>query len=148
MWERPIRGLGERREAPAITRRTTMTQYLLSVHSVEGEVRKPITDEEMQESWERIQALNEELKSAGAWVFSARLHEPDTATVVRMSGGDVLTTDGPFAESKEHLGGFYLIEAPDLDAALAWATKVTAAIKKPIEVRPFRAISGEDEPGA
>jgi hypothetical protein len=116
-----------------------MTQYLLSVHSVEGEVREPMTDEEMQGSWKRIQALNEELKSSGAWVFSARLHEPDTATVVRVSGGEVLTTDGPFAESKEHLGGFYIIEAEDFDAALAWASKATAAVGRPIEVRPLAA---------
>ncbi|MGH2574037.1 MAG: YciI family protein [Actinomycetota bacterium] len=114
-----------------------MTQYLLSVHSVEGEVGEPMTDEEMQQSWKQIQVLNEELKSAGAWLFSGRLHEPDTATVVRMSGGEVLTTDGPFAESKEHLGGFYIIEAEDLDAALAWASKATAAVGHPIEVRPF-----------
>jgi hypothetical protein len=114
-----------------------MTQYMLSVHTVEGEARAPMTDEEMQQSWKGIQALNEELKSAGAWVFSARLHEPDTATVVRMSAGEVLTTDGPFAESKEHLGGFYLIEAEDLDAALTWASKATAAVKRPIEVRPL-----------
>jgi hypothetical protein len=116
-----------------------MTQYLLSVHSVEGEVREPMTEDQMQESWKRIQALNEELKSAGAWVFSARLHEPDTATVVRMSGGEVLTTDGPFAESKEHLAGFYIIEAENLDAALAWASKATAAVGRPIEVRPLAA---------
>ena len=77
------------------------------------------------------------LKSAGAWVFSARLHDPDTATVVRSVNGEVLTTDGPFAESKEHLGGFYVIEAPDLDAALGWAAKVAEAIDSPIEVRPF-----------
>jgi hypothetical protein len=114
-----------------------MTQYMLSVHTVEGEARAPMTDEEMQQSWKEIQALKEELKSAGAWVFSARLHEPDTATVVRMSAGEVLTTDGPFAESKEHLGGFYLIEAEDLDAALTWASKASAAVKRPIEVRPL-----------
>jgi hypothetical protein len=114
-----------------------MTQYLLSVHAVEDEVGEPMTDEEMQQSWKQIQALNEELKSAGAWVLSGRLHGPDTATVVRMSGGKVLTTDGPFAESKEHLGGFYIIEAEDLDAALAWATKATAAVGRPIEVRSF-----------
>jgi hypothetical protein len=70
-------------------------------------------------------------------VFSGRLTEPDTATVVRMSGGELLTTDGPFAESKEHLGGFYIIEADDLDAALAWPSKTTAAVGAPIEVRPF-----------
>jgi hypothetical protein len=115
-----------------------MAQYLLSVHSVEGEVGDPMTDEEMQESWKQIQVLNEELRSAGAWLFGGALHGPDTATVVRVSGGEVLTTDGPFAESKEHLGGFYIIEAEDLDDALAWASKTAAAVRKPIEVRPFR----------
>ena len=114
-----------------------MGQYLLSVHTVEGEVSDQMTHEEMQQSWKRIQVLEDELKSTGAWVFSGRLHDPDTATVVHMSGGEVLTTDGPFAESKEHLGGFYIIEAADLDAALAWAGKVTDATRRPIEVRPF-----------
>src|SRR6266567_1197784 len=89
----------------------------------------------------QIQFLNEEMRSAGAWVFGGALHEPDTATVVRMSEGEMLTTDGPFAESKEHLGGFYIIEAENLDAALAWASKTTAAVSKPIEVRPFRQVS-------
>jgi hypothetical protein len=123
---------------PAHHEEATMTKYLLSVHSVAGEVGVPMTDEEMQQSWKQIQVLNEELKSAGAWVFGGALHEPDTATVVRISDGEVLTTDGPFAESKEHLGGFYIIEADDLDAALTWASKTTAAVMKPIEVRPFR----------
>jgi hypothetical protein len=78
------------------------------------------------------------MKSTGAWVFGGRLHEPDTATVVRVSdGGEVLTTDGPFAESKEHLGGFYIIEAKDLDAALAWASRTADCVKTAIEVRPF-----------
>jgi hypothetical protein len=122
---------------PAHVEEATVTQYLLSVHTVDGEVGDPMTHEEMQQSWKQIQVLEEELKSTGAWVFSGRLHDPHTATVVRMSAGDVLTTDGPFAESKEHLGGFYIIEAPDLDAALAWASKVTDATRKPIEVRPF-----------
>ena len=114
-----------------------MTRYLLSVHTVEGEAREPMTDEEMQQSYKQVLLIEEDMKSAGAWVFSGRLHEPDTATVVRQSDGDVLTTDGPFAESKEHLGGFYMIEAEDLDAALSWASKVTEVIKTPIEVRPF-----------
>jgi hypothetical protein len=114
-----------------------MPRYLLSVHSVEGEVRDPMTDEEMQQSHKQVGILEEEMKSAGAWVFSGRLHQPATATVVRLSDGEVLTTDGPFVESREHLGGFYIIEAEDLDAALAWASKVTGAIKVPIEVRPF-----------
>jgi hypothetical protein len=111
---------------------------MLSVHSVDsGEARRPLTDEQMHESWQVINRLEEEMKSTGAWLFSGRLHEPDTATVVRMSNGQVLTTDGPFAESKEHLGGFYVINAKDLDAALAWASKVSGAINEPIEVWPF-----------
>jgi hypothetical protein len=114
-----------------------MTHYLLSVHSLEGQVREPMTDEEMQQSHKQLGILEQELKSAGAWVASGRLHEPDTATVVRMADGEVLTTDGPFVESKEHLGGFYIIQAEDLDAALTWASRVTEAIKVPIEVRPF-----------
>jgi hypothetical protein len=114
-----------------------MTRYLLSVHTVEGEARDPMTDGEMQQSYKQVLLIEEEMKSAGAWVFSGRLHEAETATVVRPSDGDVLTTDGPFAESKEHLGGFYIIEAEDLDAALTWASKVTEVIKTPIEVRPF-----------
>ena len=82
-------------------------------------------------------------ETGGAWVFGGRLHEPGTATVVRVSGGEMLTTDGPFAESREHLGGFYIVAAEDLDAALAWASKTSAIIGAPIEVRPF-----QDEPGA
>ena len=119
-----------------------MAKYLLSVHSVEGEVGGPTTDAEMQRYMEQIHVLEDEMKSAGTWVFGGALHEPDTATVVRVSNDEVLTTDGPFAESREHLGGFYIIEAEDLDAALAWASKVTALVTKPIEVRPFRAVSG------
>ena len=114
-----------------------MTHYLLSVHRVEGEVREPMTDEELAQSHKQLGVLEQELKSAGAWVASGRLHDPSTATVVRMAGGEVLTTDGPFVESREHLGGFYVIQAEDLDAALAWASRVTDAITVPIEVRPF-----------
>ena len=114
-----------------------MTQYLLSVHIAQGEVHSPMSKEEMQEAYKEVQALEREMKAAGAWVFGGRLDDPDTATVVRVSGNDVLTTDGPFAESKEHLGGFYIINSEDLDAALAWASKVTRAIHVPIEVRPF-----------
>jgi hypothetical protein len=120
-----------------------MAKYLLSVHSVEGEAGPSMTDQDMQRYMEQIHVLEDEMKSAGAWVFGGALHGPDTATVVRMSEGEVLTTDGPFVESREHLGGFYIIEAEDLDAELAWASKVTAIVTKPIEVRPFRAVSGE-----
>src|SRR5712692_5705667 len=91
----------------------------------------------MQLSYSQVAVLKADLKSAGAWVFGGRLHAPDTATVVRESNGEVLTTDGPFAESKEHLGGFYIIEAEDLDAALGWASRVTRCSHAPIEVRPF-----------
>jgi hypothetical protein len=122
---------------PAHHEEDPMTQYLLSVHSVEGEARDPMTEEEMRQMMERVGVLEEEMKSAGAWLFGGALHGPDTATVVRMADGEALTTDGPFAESKEHLGGFYIIEAEDLDAALGWASKVTAALTKPIEVWPF-----------
>src|SRR5213595_282726 len=128
-------------KGPPVTRRNNMAHYLLSVHSVAGEVREPMTDDEMKESFKQIGILEAEMKSSHSLVLSGRLHEPDTATVVRISNGEVLTTDGPFAESKEHLGGFYLIEAEDLDAALAWASKTTAAVSKPIEVRPFRHVS-------
>jgi hypothetical protein len=114
-----------------------MTHYLLSVHSVEGEAREPMTDEEMAQSHKQLGTLEQEMKSAGAWVYSGRLHGPDTATVVRVAGGEVVTTDGSFVESREHLGGFYIIQAADLDAALAWASRVTGVIRVPIEVRPF-----------
>src|SRR5205085_10288815 len=114
-----------------------MAQYLLSVHSVEGEVREPMSDEEMRQGFHQVGILEAEMKSAGAWLFGGRLHEPDTATVVRISDGEVMTTDGPFVESKEHLGGFYLIEADNLDAALDWASRVTRTINAPIEVRPL-----------
>ena len=114
-----------------------MAKYLLSVHGVEGAARNPMDAEEMQRMMEQVGRLEGAMKSAGAWVFGGRLHEPDTATVVRISDGEVLTTDGPFVEAREHLGGFYIIEAEDLDAALVWASKTTAAVGKPIEVRPF-----------
>lgn len=120
-----------------------MAKYLLSLHSAEGEAGPSMSDEDMQKYMVHIQALEAEMRAAGAWVFGGALHGPDTATVVRVTDGQTLTTDGPFAESKEHLGGFYLIEADDLDAALAWASKTTAIVGKPIEVRPFRAVSGE-----
>jgi hypothetical protein len=119
-----------------------MPKYLLSAHVVDGEAREPMTDGQMQHSWKEIQALEAEMKSAGAWVFSGRLHDADTATVVRVSGDEVVTTDGPFVEAKEHLGGFYIIEAADLDAALGWATKVTRTISAPIEVWPFADTAG------
>ncbi len=114
-----------------------MTKYLLSVHTGGEPDPVPMSETEMQESWERLSKVEEQMRTEGAWFFSGRLHDPDTATVVRVVGDDTVTTDGPFVEAKEHIAGFYVIEAPDLDAALGWASQVTACIKKPLEVRPF-----------
>ena len=119
-----------------------MTQYLLSVHSVEG--APTLTREEIAPIHAAVGAVNAELQAAGAWVFAGGLHPPDTATVVRTSEqGDVMMTDGPFVEGKEHIGGVWVIEAPDLDAALAWAAKATAACRQPVEVRPFQDVTPE-----
>ena len=85
-----------------------------------------------------LAALRDEMTAAGAWVFTAGLHPASTATVLRVKDGDVLMTDGPFAEGKEHLGGFTIVEAPDLDAALGWARRLGEATTLPIEVRPFQ----------
>ncbi len=113
-----------------------MKQYLLAVHLVEGE---PVpSDAEMQQRYKQVDAFNAEVQSAGAWVFAGGLEPPATATVVRAAGGQVITTDGPFAETKEQLGGFWVIKAPDLDAALDWAAKGSAACGGPVEVRPFQ----------
>ena len=118
-----------------------MKQYLLSVHMVEGET--PPAPEVMEKAYRDVNALNDELQAAGAWVFAGGLHPANTATVVRVQNGEVLTTDGPFAEGKEHIGGFWVIKAADLDAALAWATKATRACGGPVEVRPFQEDGGD-----
>jgi hypothetical protein len=112
-----------------------MRQYLLSVVEPEGE---PPPAAVLAEVGRRLAAVNRELEEAGAWVFAGGLHPPASATVLRPSGDDVLVTDGPFAEGKEHLGGFTIIRAPDLDAAMAWGRKLVRATGLPIEVRPFR----------
>ena len=117
-----------------------MSQYLLSTYMVEGEVPgAPGTPEEMRTFMERVIALEAEMDASGTFVFGGALHGSDAATVVRSSDGDVVMTDGPFAEAKEHIGGFYIINADDLDAALVWAGKAADATNHPIEVRPFRA---------
>lgn len=118
-----------------------MNQYLLAVYDVEGEGSDtPPTPEEMQSFMGRVIALEEEMDRAGAFAFGGALHGADAATVVRGGTGlDKVTTDGPFVEAKEHIGGFYIINAEDLDEALAWAEKVVEAINHAIEVRPFRA---------
>jgi hypothetical protein len=112
-------------------------QYLLSAHSVEGQAREPMTEEQMRDTYTRVLALEDEMKSAGAFRYGGRLTQPSSASVVRVSDGNTLVTDGPFVESKEHLGGFYIIEAADQDGALAWAEKTAACVGTAIEVRPF-----------
>ena len=112
-----------------------MTRYLLSIYQPEGGAPPPeVLDEIMAD----LDALNAELKAAGAWVFAGGLLAPSTATVLRPRDGDVLTTDGPFAEGKEHIGGFTIISAPDLDAALEWGRRLALATTLPVEVRPFQ----------
>jgi hypothetical protein len=112
-----------------------MKQYLLSVMQPDG----PIPPAEVLERIARdLDALNQELKAAGSWVFAGGLHPPSTATVVRLADGEVSMTDGPYAEGKEHVGGFTIIRAPDLDAALEWGRKLTLATTLPVEVRPFQ----------
>jgi hypothetical protein len=110
-------------------------RYLLSVYQP-GETPPPEVD--LERIMRDIGALDEEMKAAGVWVFAGGLHPPSTATVLRPEGDDVLTTDGPYTEGKEHIGGFTVIEAPDLDAALEWGRKAARATTLPIEVRPFR----------
>jgi hypothetical protein len=112
-----------------------MKQYLLSVYHPEG---RPPAPEVLEKMTADINALHAELQQAGAWVFTGALYPSSTATVVRVEGDDVLITDGPFVEGKEHIGGFLVIKAPDLDSALEWARKATRACTVPIEVRPFR----------
>ena len=112
-----------------------MTQYLVSVYQPDGDPPPP---EILEPVMRNLAAVEEEMKAAGVWVFTARLHPPSTATVLTVDDRDVLMTDGPYVEGKEHLGGFTIIKAPDLDAALHWAGRMTQAIGLlPIEVRPL-----------
>ena len=112
-----------------------MTQYLLSVYQPSGPIPPP---EILEPVMRDVAALNREMKAAGVWVFAGGLHDPSTATVARFRDGEILMTDGPFAEGKECLGGICIITAPDLDAALEWGSKLARATTLPIEVRPFQ----------
>ena len=114
-----------------------MTQYLLSVHMVEGQ-ETYATEEAMQQAYKAVDAFNAGLQASGTWVFAGGLHPPSTATVVRTAGGENVITDGPFAETKEQLGGFWIIDVADLDAALDLAAKGSIACGGPVEVRPFQ----------
>jgi hypothetical protein len=112
-----------------------MTRYLISIYQPEGE---PPAPDFLEAVGRELHALNEEIKGAGGWVFTGGLCPPATATVVRVQDEEVLVTDGPYAEGKEHIGGFWVVQAPDLDTALGWARKAARATTLPIEVRPFQ----------
>ena len=116
-----------------------MTQYMLSVHHSPDQDFSGMSEEEMQKTFAAVDAFNEELRSSGAWVFAGGLRPIEDSTVVDGRGAEPVITDGPFAEAKEYLGGFWIIEAADLDAALAIATRGSAACAGKVEVRPFDA---------
>jgi hypothetical protein len=117
-----------------------MTQYLLSVHMVEGSEVPPA--DVIQRMYADVDTFNKKLQEQGNWVFAGGLHPANVATVVRVQNGEVLTSDGPFAESKEQLGGFWVVTAADLDEALKLAAEGSQACGAPVEVRPFQ----DDEP--
>jgi hypothetical protein len=113
-----------------------MKQYLISIYQPDGPIPPP---EVLEPVMAELGKINAELKAAGAWVFAGGLHAPSTATVLRAKGSDVLITDGPFTESKEHLGGFTIIRAPDLDSALEWGRRMALVLAPlAVEVRPFQ----------
>lgn len=115
-----------------------MQQYLLSIYQPDG---NPPAPEQLEAIMRKVHAVRQEAIDAGVWVFAAGLAPASSATVVRVRAGEALTTDGPFVEGKEHVGGFVIIQAPDLDAALAWAHKEAEATTLPIEVRPLYAVA-------
>jgi len=111
-----------------------MQQYLLSIYQPDGD---PPPAEVLEPIMADMALLAEDMKAAGAWVFNGGLHPSSTATVVQLKDGDVLTTDGPYLEGKEHIGGFTVIQAADLDSALEWGRKLARVLTIPIEVRPM-----------
>jgi len=112
-----------------------MKQYLLSIYQPDGPTPPP---DVLAAIMRDVNALVDETKTAGVWVFNGGLHPPSTATVVRYEGDEALITDGPFAEGKEHIGGFLIVRAPDLDAALEWGRRFARVLRPlSIEVRPF-----------
>lgn len=112
-----------------------MPQYLLNIYQPDGPAPEP---EVLEPIMRELEALNQEMRAAGAWVFAAGLHPASTATVVRVRDGETLMTDGPFAEGKEHVGGFTVIQADDLDSALDWGRRLAEVTTLPVEVRPFQ----------
>ena len=112
-----------------------MTRYLLSIYQPDGASPEPVV---LNRIAAELHRLNEDLKSTGSWVFTGGLHPPHSATTVRANG---MMTDGPYLEGKEHIGGFWVIDAADLDAALEWGRRAAAATSLPIEVRPFQDVA-------
>jgi hypothetical protein len=111
-----------------------MPQYLIAIYQPDGPIPEP---EVLARVGRELHRLNEQIKAAGGWVFTGGLHAPSTATVVRAHDRAMLMTDGPYIEGKEHIGGFWVVKAPDLDVALGWAQQAALATTLPIEVRPF-----------
>jgi len=112
-----------------------MTRYLLALYR---DYAVPIPPERTRQVWAGVNELGDRLRDAGAFVFKSGMQGgAESATVVRQSGGDFLMTDGPYTETKEHLAGFWIINAADLDEALEWAKLAAVAEQRPIEVRPF-----------
>jgi hypothetical protein len=117
-----------------------MPRYLMTV--VEPSTGPGLAPGRLDQIMKDVDALHREMQDAGVWVFGGGLHPPGTATTLRPRGDEVLLTDGPFVEGKEHVGGFSVIDVPDLDAALAWGRKLVRATTIPIEVRPFYDTAG------
>ncbi|HEY1915083.1 MAG TPA: YciI family protein [Streptosporangiaceae bacterium] len=111
-----------------------MTQYLLNMYQPEGPIPPP---EFLAEVMRKLDTINQEIQAADAWVFTGGLYPPATSTVLRDQGGAVLVTDGPYTEGKEHIGGFWIVKAEDLDAAMEWGRRIVGVTGLPIEVRPF-----------
>lgn len=109
--------------------------YLLTIYQPDGPIPPP---EVLTRVMGEIDEINRELRATNSWVFAGGLHDPSSATVVRVKDGETLMTDGPFVEAKEHVGGFTVIKATDLDAALAWAARFARVTTLPVEVRPFQ----------
>jgi hypothetical protein len=121
-----------------------MTQYLISMYQPDGIVPPP---EFLAPIMAKLAQLTADLKAAGAYVYGNGLADASSATVLRADGGEVLVTDGPYLEGKEHMGGFDIVEAPDLDAALAWGRRFAEITGLPIEVRPFAGIPAPSTSG-
>jgi hypothetical protein len=121
-----------------------MTQYMLGVHHPSVESLSEYGEDEMQEMFKAVDAFNNEIQASGKWVFGGGLELPETATVVRNQGGNLTLTDGPYIETKEFLGGFWVLELADLDEALELAKRASIACHGDVEVRPFQSESAND----